>query len=413
MDKHREVEPDDNTFSGYLESSPEYRRIAVSLFLAGLATFALLYDTQPMLVLIGQEFRLAPDRAALSVSASTIGLAVALVFAGPLSERHGRTPVIFLSLFVSSAMGIVVGLAPTWPLHLLARFVLGITVSGLPAVAMAYLAEEVHRQSQARAAGLYIAGTALGGMSGRLVTGLIADFFGWRAAVAGMGVLALLCAVAVFRLLPASRGFTPSEPGLKHLWEQTAAILHDRVLLGLFAVAATCMGSFVGVYNIMGYRLEAAPYHLSVGIAGLVFLVYALGSYASAFAGKLASKWGQRWVEPWAVTVMLVGLLVTLATPLWVVIVGLAIFTCGFFAVHGVAAGWVAARAKAGVGGTGQASSGYMVFFYAGSSIFGALAGTFWAWQGWVGVVMMAGIALLVALAIVLSLRKVPPLGAR
>ncbi|MDO5721372.1 MAG: MFS transporter [Actinomycetaceae bacterium] len=413
ISSHTPAEPPEPSFEGYLESSSQYRRISVSLFLAGLATFALLYDTQPMLVLIGEEFTLSPDQAALSVSAATIGLAVALLFAGPISERHGRTGVIFISLFVSAAMGIVVGLAPSWPLHLLARFTLGITVSGLPAVAMAYLAEEVHRSAQARAAGLYVAGTALGGMSGRLVTGVIAEFFGWRGGVIGMGLLALACALAVWKLLPRSRGFTPSEPGLRHLWEQTAAIMRDPVLVGLFVVAATSMGSFVGVFNIMGYRLEAPPYELSVGVAGLVFLVYALGSYASAYAGRLAAKWGQRRVEPWAVAVMLAGLLLTLLTPLWLVILGLAVFTCGFFAVHGVAAGWVAARAKAGVGGTGQASSGYMVFYYAGSSVFGALAGTFWAWQGWLGVVIMAGVALLVALAIVWKLRSIPPLGAR
>lgn len=401
------------SFSGHQLGTPEYRRISISLFLAGLATFALLYDTQPILPLIGDEFGLRADEAALSVSVTTLGLALALLVAGPVSEVRGRTRIMFASLFVSAVVAVLVGLAPSWELLLILRFIQGITVAGLPAVAMAYLSEEVHGSAQARAAGLYIGGTALGGMSGRLGVGALTEFLGWRGALIGMGVIAFACALAVWRWLPRSRGFVPGEAGLKNLWNQTSAIMRDPVLIGLFFIAAASMGSFVGVFNIMGYRLEEPPYSLSVGLSGLVFLVYALGSYASAFAGRAASKVGQRKVEPIAVSVMIFGLLVTLAHPLWLVIVGLAIFTVGFFAVHGVASGWVAARAKAGVGATGQASSGYMFFYYTGSSVFGALAGTFWAWAAWPGVVLMAGVMLALVLGTALLLKRTRPLGAR
>ena len=197
------------------------------------------------------------------------------------------------------------------------------------------------------------------------------------------------------------------------LAEQTSAILHDKVLLGLFFVAAAGMGSFVGVFNIMGFRLEAPPYGYSVGVVGLIFIVYALGSYASAFAGKMAQKLGQRKVAPMTASVMITGLLITLATPIWAIIIGLAIFTAGFFATHGVASGWVAARARAGVGATGQASSGYMFFYYVGSSVFGALAGTFWTWKQWPGVVLMAGVLLFMLLGVLIMLKRVKPLGAR
>lgn len=400
-------------FAGHQIGTREYRRISISLFLAGLATFALLYDTQPILPLIGDEFGLRADEAALSVSVTTLGLALALLVAGPVSEVRGRTRIMFASLFVSAIVAVLVGLAPSWELLLILRFIQGITVAGLPAVAMAYLSEEVHASAQARAAGLYIGGTALGGMSGRLGVGALTEFLGWRGALIGMGVMAFICALAVWRWIPRSRGFAPGEAGLKNLWHQTAAIMRDPVLVGLFFIAAASMGSFVGVFNIMGYRLEEPPYSLSVGVSGLVFLVYALGSYASAFAGRVASKVGQRKVEPIAVSVMLFGLLITLAHPLWLVIVGLAIFTAGFFAVHGVASGWVAARAKAGVGATGQASSGYMFFYYTGSSVFGALAGTFWAWAAWPGVVLMAGVMLALVLGTALLLKRTRPLGAR
>lgn len=405
-------EPDEQ-FEGHKLGSPEYRRIAVSLFLAGLATFALLYDTQPLLPSIGEEFGLRPDEASLSVSVSTLGLAVALLFVGPISEVRGRTRIIFASLFTAGLVAVGVGLAPSWEILLALRLLQGISVAGLPAVAMAYLSEEVHQSAQARAAGLYIGGTALGGMAGRLGVGVLAELFGWRGGLIGMGVMALILAVLVWRFLPRSRGFHPGEPGLRNLAHQTSAIMHDKVLLGLFFIAAAAMGSFVGVFNIMSFRLEAPPYTLSVGVSGLIFLVYALGSYASAYAGKMAAKWGQRKIEPYAVAVMLIGLLITLATPLWAVILGLAIFTCGFFATHGVASGWVAARARAGVGATGQASSGYMFFYYVGSSVFGALAGTFWAWTKWPGVVLMSGVLLAMVFVVTLILKRIKPLGAR
>lgn len=400
-------------FEGHDLHSPQYRKISISLFLAGLATFALLYDTQPVLPQISAHYGLRPDQAALSVSISTIGLALALLIVGPISEVRGRTRVIFISLFAAGAVAIGVGLAPTWELMLLLRLLQGISVAGLPAVAMAYLTEEVHRSAQARAAGLYIAGTALGGMTGRLGVSALTEVVGWRGGLIGMGAVALLCAALVWRFLPRSQGFVPGESGLANLAHQTSAIMHDRVLLGLFFIAAAGMGSFVGVFNIMGFRLEAAPYGYSVGVVGLIFLVYALGSYSSAYAGKLAQKWGQRKVEPYAITVMICGLLLTLATPIWVIIIGLAIFTAGFFATHGVASGWVAARARAGVGATGQASSAYMFFYYLGSSIFGVLAGTFWHWKAWPGVVLMAGVLLLAGLGVAFALKRVKPLGAR
>ena len=233
-------------------------------FLAGLATFALLYDTQPVLPQISAHYGLRPDQAALSMSISTIGLALALLIVGPISEVRGRTRIIFISLFAAGAVAICVGLAPTWELMLLLRLIQGISVAGLPAVAMAYLTEEVHRSAQARAAGLYIAGTALGGMTGRLGVSAFAEVVGWRGGLIAMGVVALLCAIPVWRFLPRSQGFIPGESGLANLAHQTSAIMRDPVLLGLFFIAAVGMGSFVGVFNIMGFRLEAAPYGLSL-----------------------------------------------------------------------------------------------------------------------------------------------------
>lgn len=168
-----------------------------ALFAAGLATFAELYTTQPLLPLLSTHFGVTAGSAALSVSVTTLTLGIALLFVGPMSEVIGRTKVMMISLFGASVMAVACVAAPTWGSLLALRGLLGFAVAGLPAVAVAYLREEVAPSAMARATGQYIGGTALGGMSGRLVAGALADVGGWRLAVAGIGVLGLVCAIFV------------------------------------------------------------------------------------------------------------------------------------------------------------------------------------------------------------------------
>ncbi|WP_312718721.1 MFS transporter [Mobilicoccus sp.] len=402
--------PSGAAFEGYLPGSPEYRRITVSLFLAGVVTFALLYSTQPILPLLSEEFGLDAGTAALSVSVATAGLGLALLVAGPMSEVRGRTPLMHASLFAASSIALAGALAPGWNVLLALRLVEGVVLAGLPAVAMAYLAEEVHPSATARAAGLYIGGTAIGGMSGRLVTGAIAEVTGWRTALLGIGLVSLACAVAVRVLLPRSRGFTPAPASAAHLLAAARVILRDPAFLCLFGIGGTAMGAFVGVFNATSYRLMAPPYGYSVGVVGLVFLTYAVGSVSSTYAGRAAARFGQRTVAPVCALITLVGLLGTWFTPILLVAVALTVMTGGFFALHGVASGWVAARAARGSAAKGQASSGYLFTYYAGSSVFGAMAGHAWESGGWDSVVLLCAGLFGLAFLLTLVLRRIPAL---
>lgn len=389
--------------TGYRPGEAGYRRLSVALFAAGLATFAMLYSTQPLLPELARVFQVSPSQSAFSVSLATLGLGLALLVAGPVSEVLGRTKLMRWSVAVAAAIAVLCTLAPNWTTLLALRGVQGIALAGLPAVAMAYLREEVHADSHARASGLYIAGTAVGGMTGRLVAGGLADLGGWRAALGGIALLGVVCAVLVVFLLPESRNFTRAAPN-----RQTIRVLKDPALLALYGIAATAMGAFVAIYNATGFRLAGAPYGLGPGLAGLVFAVYLVGSASSATAGRLADNLGRRAVVPIGCLVTLAGVAITLAEPLPIVILGLAVMTAGFFAVHGVASGWVAVRAHAGGGGTGQAASLYLFAYYLGSSVFGGLAGTAWAHAAWPGVAAEAGALLLVTLVLALLLRRVP-----
>jgi YNFM family putative membrane transporter len=390
--------------TGYLPGDPEYRKLSVALFAAGLATFALLYSTQPLLPQLVDAFHVSPSQSAFSVSFATFGLGLALLIAGPASEALGRTNLMRWSVAATSVFALLSAFAPTWHLLLALRGLQGIAMAGLPAVAMAYLREEVHQDSHARASGLYIAGTAVGGMAGRLIAGGLSDLGGWRFATAGIATVGVLCAAVVWLLLPASRNFHPSAARPHDLFR----VLRDPALLALYGIAATAVGAFVAVYNGAVFRLSGSPYELSAGAAGLVFCVYLLGSAGSATAGTLADRYGRRAVVPVGCLITLAGVAITLATPLPFIVLGLAVMTAGFFAVHGVASGWVPARAHAGGVGTGQASSMYLFAFYLGSSVFGGLAGTAWSRADWTGVAAEAGALFLVTLVLALLLKNVP-----
>jgi len=397
--------------AGYTLGESGYRRIIAALFAAGVATFALIYSTQALLPEFPRAFGISAAQSTLSVSLTTVGLGIALLVAGPLSEVVGRTRLIHLSLVASAAVGIACALAPTWHMLLGLRLLQGVTLAGLPAVATAYLREELHPGTHARAAGIYIGGTAIGGMTGRLVTGPIADVAGWRWALAAIAAVGLVGAVVVGLLLPASRNFVAVPARIGSLAAMARRALKDRALLALYAIGACSIGAFVAVFNAVGFRLTSAPFDLGLGAAGLVFLVYPVGTVGSMVAGRLADRFSRRAVVPIGALIALVGVLLTLTGSLPVIVLGVAVLTAGFFAVHGVASGWVPTRAHAGGVAAGQAASLYLFAYYLGSSVFGSLTGQAWSLAGWSGVVGLAGGLLVVTGLLALWLRRIPPLN--
>ena len=394
------------TEPGYRAGDPGYRRISLALFAAGVATFASLYSTQAILPELAAAFQVTPAASAWSLSLTTIGLGVALLITGPLSERTGRTRLIHLSLTLSAALGLACAAAPAWPVLLGLRLLQGVALAGLPAVATAYLREELHAGMHARAAGLYIGGTALGGMAGRLIAGPVAEAYGWRWALVAVALLGLLCAGVAGALLPPSRHFVK-----RRTRTITARALTDPALLSLYAIGACSMGAFVAVFNALGFRLTSAPFALGAGAASAVFLVYPIGSVSSAVSGRLADRYGRRAVLPVGALLTGAGLLLTLPGRLPVIVLGLAVLTAGFFCLHGVASGWVPARAHAGGVAAGQAASLYLVAYYAGSSVAGSLAGTAWSVAGWPGVVLLSAVLVAVSGLLALRLRKVPAIA--
>lgn len=398
-----EVEPDLRLRRG----SDDYRRLSVAMFAAGLATFALLYTTQPLLPLLSREFEVGSATSSLTLAATSFGVCVALLPAGWLSDVWGRTRVMKLSLVGSAALIILAAAAPTFETLVAIRALQGVALAGLPAVAMAYLVEEVHPGSLGSSIGLYIGGNAIGGMAGRLVGGAFADVGGWRVSLLGVGLISLACTAVFLRLAPPSRHFTPRPFAMRATLSSLRAHLRDRGQLRLDAMAALLMGTFVAVFNGLSFRLEDAPYGLGQTAIAAVFLVYPLGSLSSAVAGRLADRIGRRAVLPAGVVIAGAGLALTLLEPLALVILGIAVLTIGFFAAHSVASSWVGRRAAHA---PAQASALYLLAYYLGASVAGPFGGIAWDAGGWNEVVLVGAVLLGLALVVSLRLRGTPPL---
>ena len=385
--------------------SRAYYRITAALFLAGFATFSLLYCVQPLLPLLADAFHATPAESSLVLSVSTVALALAILMAGPYSEWVGRRGLMAVSMAIASLCDFSAAFASDWHLLLVLRAMEGYALGGVPAVAMAYLAEEIEPRGLGFAMGLYVGGTALGGMTGRILSGLISGAFGWRAAIGGIGLLGLALALAFVLLLPPSRNFV-AKPGFRPLYHFGAWFRHLmwRGLPTLFVIGGLVMGVFVTVYNYVGFVLMAPPYRLSQSELGMIFIVFLAGLVSSALAGAMADRMGRLPVLLASLGLLLAGLALAVLPPLPLVIAGIALVAAGFFASHAVASGWVGSLAA---GDKDHATSLYLLTYYVGSSVMGSAGGWFLAGWGWTGVILFCGAGLGLAFLMSARLRAV------
>lgn len=385
------------TADGFIvRGSREYAKATLALFCGGFATFALLYCVQPLLPQLAAYFAVSSAGSSLALSVTTFGLAGGLLLSGALSESWGRKPVMVAALVLACCFGLATAVTRDWHLLLVLRALLGLALSGLPALAMAYIGEEFDPASLPVAMGLYIGGTALGGLLGRLLTGVLSDLGGWALALGGIAGLGLLATVLFIWLLPPSRHFVAQPLSLRGLLGNFTRHLANADLRGLFFLSFMLMGSFVALFNYIGFYLSAEPFSLSGTLIGFLFLVYLLGIWSSGAAGRMVGSRGSRPVLLGSLGVMLLGALLCLVPLLSVIIGGLALFTTGFFAAHAVASGLVGQRAG---GARAQASALYLCAYYLGSSVLGYAMGWVWQHWGWLPLIGCLAAALLLAVA--------------
>jgi len=387
-----------------LERTTPSRWAAVAVTLCGVCAFLQLYCTQPLLPLFTHLFHASKTAVGLTVSAATLGVALAAPVFGALTERLARKRVIVSSLLGISIPTLLAATSTSLAQLIFWRFLQGIMVPGVVAVIVTYIGEEWPPDRVALIMSFYVSGTALGGFIGRVGTGLLTDRLNWRVAFVALGIATLAGAAAVAAWLPKGRQRpeAPSSAALESRFlSQVQSLFRSSRLVATFAVGFNVLFSLVGVFTWITFHLSAAPYRLSTAALSSLFFVYLVGLVVTPAAGFLITRVGLRAGIAGALACSMAGVLLTLAPSLGLIILGLALVSSGVFIAQTAAQSHL--RVAAPPGARVTAAGLYMTCYYFGGTAAGVVPGAFWALGKWPAcaafiVAMQAG-ALGVALA--------------
>jgi len=373
------------------------RKIAVAT--AGFCTFLNLYSPQALLPALSREFGVGAAEISAIMTASTLAIALAAPFTGAVADVLGRKPVIAAAMLAVVVPMVGAALAPDVQALVAWRFVQGLLLPPIFAVTVAYIGDEWPAARVAGVAGIYIAGSSLGGFCGRFLPGLLSDLFGWRPAFLALAGLSLAGALMVVLLLPKEKGFIRS-PGLFASAQQMLRHLKNPQLLATYGIGFGVLFNFIAVFTYVCFHLAAPPYRFSSTLLGLIFVTYLAGTVIAPATGWMMTRLGRRRFVLAVIAVWAVGALLMLLPPIPAIIAGLTFCAgCGMLC-QTIATGYVTEIAREG---RSSAVGLYVTSFYAGGSMGAFLPGLAWEWGGWpatVAMVMamlatMAGIAAL------------------
>lgn len=371
-------------------SSKEYWHIVVAMFLAGLATFNALYFCQALLVTFSQIFAISPAIASLAVSLTTGFLAFALIPASYLTPYLGKEKIMQYSLLGTTTLGFILLISPNIYTLLIIRALQGIFIAGIPATAMAFLADKIDHRDLPTAMGIYVAGTSIGGLTGRTVTAVALDYLDWKVAIFITVSVIALCTVLFLYLLKQIPAPTAQNPHISRFNINTQMKilrqeLHNRPLLLILCSGFLLMGGFVSLYNYAGYYLMQSSFKLTEKEIGLIFLCYLAGTLSSSLIGQAIKRTHRLLLITLStLLVAMIGASLTSLQTLPLVILGILLFTGGFFALHTILSYLVTSVSQHKT----SASSLYLLCYYAGSGLLGTLLGIVFFHYQWPGTII-------------------------
>jgi predicted MFS family arabinose efflux permease len=354
-----------------------------ALFISGFGTFLTLYATQPLLPQFRQLFGASELMVSLTVSAPVLAITLTAPLIGMLADAVGRRRVIVTAMLGLTLPTVLAATAANLGQFIAWRFVQGIFIPGIIAVAMAYISEESPDQSVGSTMAIYVTGTVVGGFAGRFIAGLAATHWGWRSAFIVLGAVTLAAALSTWRLLPRSTKFV-RQTNVPAAFESMWMHLRNPQLLATYAVGFNVLFSMVGAFTYVNFYLADKPFFLGPAALASIFAVYLIGAVITPVAGHILDSIGYRRALVGAVGASASGMLLTLIHHVPVVIAGLALQATGVFICQSASSsrvGKVAGAARSSAAGL------YVSCYYLGGFAGSILPGFFWKQAGWLGCV--------------------------
>ena len=378
----------------------QFYQAIFSIFLGSIAAMAAEYCVQPIIPILAQDFQLSPSIASLVMSSGTGGMAVAMLFVAALASKLDRKLTMSVALAVSAVLVVIMSMSTNFYVILVLRLFQGMILAAFPALMVAYICEEFNPDIIGLVTGAYISGNSFGGLLGRFMLSSLTDLFSWRIGLGAIGITCFVVAVFFFVGLPKSRYHHPHDIPSGRIGRTFFTTLANKQLITIYIIAFMAGGCFISLYNYIAFPLMAPPYSLSQTAIGALFAVYLVGTVSSPFLGSASDKYGKKKIISISIGIMLTGAILTLLPSLIAIIVGLAVFTLGYFGVMPIAASWAG---KCCTTDKAQGSAFYYLFFYTGVSVLGTVGGVFLSAFDWPGVIMM--ITVLLGSAWLLSVR--------
>ncbi|WP_316412366.1 MFS transporter [Mesoterricola silvestris] len=372
------------------------RRRTLAVAFAGFSAFLGLYVTQPLLPLFEHLFRAGKATVSLTLTASTLGVAIAAPLIGSVADRLGRKRVIVGSAGLLTLATFLSATATGLGTLIFWRFFQGLFTPGVFAVTVAYVQEEWAGGAVGRALSIYVTGTVIGGFTGRIVSGLVATHWNWRWAFAATGAMVGLSTLVLQSWLPRERRFAGPARG-QSLASGAAGHLRNPPLVATFAVGFGVLFSLVATFTYVTFHLAGAPFHLSPMAISLLFCTYLFGAAVTPPCGHIIDRYGQRAALALAMGTGVAGMLLTLLPSLWAVIAGLALCCSGVFVAQAASTSFIGM-----IAGTHKALAVglYVTCYYIGGSAGAELPGFLWRFGGWPSCVALVILVQLLTIAV-------------
>lgn len=321
--------------------------VKLTIGIIGAFAFLQVYSIQAILPIIMQDFQVSETQAGMAVGATVLAIALMSPFMGMLSDAVGRKNIILASIVFLGVPTFFMGLAQSLEIIVVWRFLQGLAVPGITVVTIAYIGEEFVGKSVARLMSYYVSGTVLGGFLGRFMLGHLQTLIGWRYGFMLMGTLTLLGAGWVWWQLPRSRRFI-ANANMQASLQMLVSHTKNRYVVTACLLGSCVLFSLVGCFTFINLHLADTPYWLnSAGLAN-IFAVYLLGVVITPIASNLISQFGAARMVRVAVVLSMLGVILTLSAPLWVVVVGLAVMSSGVFITQSATITYIAVNVKQG-----------------------------------------------------------------